>query len=898
MSENTLPSPARRGPFRLSISLFLTLCSGAVLLLFLWISQEGLDNIDDISRLATSIEQESLPELLQNQRTFIHIESLRRNAEVVYAAEDPSLRRNARINAQAMAAESVFDRDPDFYAAVQRASSMITALARLKDKAQTSRNELFTRALELSDLLMELRPDAGDVERPLLDTLAGQREMFIDAKTGAPPPPPPDQRTAVEALCRRLAGASPAGTAHCNRLKALSADYAADWESYRKMRADAEELWHEVDTAIRELRDRIGAGAEAAGAASLTAIKASALTAHARTRFIFTCGIFALGLYLLVLHKAIVKPLRWTAKKLEEIQQGDLHVEMPDIRIRELAEVAGLLDRFSTHLSELYRHTSQLEEDSAGKRDLEEIMRAVFQASPDGYVIWNEDGIISAGPGFLALLGVRDIDEIRARQAELGFLGEERRRQEYRLVLERGVVRMEHTYRDVHGEPIPCEVTRLRLELRGKPVLLSYVRDMRTQKQAEESLRRAKEQAESAGRAKSDFLARMSHEIRTPMNGVLGLTHLALAQSPPPEQRQYLTKIEASAKILLGVINDILDFSKIESGQMRLEPTPFVLDDLLTTLRDLFQPQAEAKGLEFVLERDPAVPAMLTGDSLRLSQVLLNLCGNAFKFTEKGRVILSIAPAADNSEAFPVHFAVTDTGVGMTAGQLAGLFRPFVQADVSTTRKYGGTGLGLVISKLLVEMMGGTLEVESTPGAGSRFSFTLPLSRTTEAGMQTGPADEVDTSVLIGRRVLLAEDNEINREIAMALLDGLGVQALTAVNGREALDILEKEDVDGILMDIQMPEMDGLTATRLLRAHGRPGVRNLPVIAMTAHAMQEDRDKSLAAGMDDHVTKPIDLQDLTRKLVRLLGNGNRPSDDTPLGTGSGYSIGGAASNRE
>ncbi len=868
------PAPASgRGPFRLSISLFLTLTSGAVLATFLWISQDSLNNIDTIAQISSDIEQNSLPELLQNQRTFSHIESLRRNAETAYVADDPALRRAARISAQAMAAESVFERDPEFYAAVQEASSMITELAKLRDKAQAMRSELFVGALEFSDLLMQMRPEAGDVELPLLDTLAGERERFIDAKIGAPPPPPEDRRKALTAVCLRLAGDKPEKIDRCKRINSLWDEYTGHWNEYRRLRDEAEHLWRKVDAAIRELRDRIGTGSEVASAESLAAIKSSALSAHDRARFIFGGGVAALALYLLLLHKFLVRPLGWTTKKLGEIQQGDLHVEMPAIRIKELSEVADLLDRFSVHLSELYRHTSQLEEDSAGKRDLEEIMRAVFQASPDGYVIWSADGTLEeASPGFLALVEVAGTNDLRADMERYGFPNRADRQAFCARVLAEGVIREELVFFSSGGETIPCEITRMPVYLHDRPLVLSYVRDIRSQKQAEETLLRAKEQAEAAGKAKSEFLARMSHEIRTPMNGVLGLTHLALNQNPPQEQRQYLAKIEASAKILLGVINDILDFSKIESGNLHLEQAPFAFDEMLTTLRDLFQSQADAKELEFALERDPAIPNNLTGDSLRLSQVLLNLCGNAFKFTEHGRVTLSLTRTQTTTDGVRVRFAIGDTGVGMSREQLAGLFRPFAQADVSTTRKYGGTGLGLAISKLLVEMMGGELTVRSELGKGSLFSFEIPLALSApEARIEEPEQHEMEISGLAGRRVLLVEDNEINREIAVALLDDLGLRALTAANGEEALALLEKEDVDGILMDIQMPIMDGLTATRILRREGRPEVRDVPILAMTAHAMQEDRDKSLAAGMNDHLTKPIDVRELTTKLVRLLG---------------------------
>ena len=868
--------------FRLPIGLFLSFASGTVLCILFWLAREGLEAIDTIAQLSSDIEQRSLPELLQNQRTLVHIESLRRNAEVVYISEDVRLRRAARINAQAMAAESIFERDPNFYAAVQHASGMITALAKLKDEIQTTRSELFSQTLAALDRLQGVQLMAGVAKDPALDALYQTREFFSDAKIGAAPPLSGERLAETDALCRRMAGGNAEQLAHCKLVKSMFGQYAARHKRYQEQCAESEAKWREVDAAIRELRDTVSTSSEAASVQSLTAIKNSALEAHDQAGYVFGGAILALGLYLLLLHKIIVQPIKWTAKKLSEIQQGDLHVEMPVIRIEELAEVAELLDRFSTHLSELYTHTSRLEEDSAGKRDLEEIMRAVFQVAPDGFIIWNETGPLSISPGCMALLGISSMEEARVHSAKLGLpfhTADASQREVFQQAVAKGISRLELVYSTLDGRPMPCEVTRMRIDLRGKPVMLSYLRDMRNQKQAEETLRQAKEQAEVATKAKSEFLARMSHEIRTPMNGVLGLTHMAMSHNPPPEQQKFLSKIQASAKILLGVLNDILDFSKIESGKMQLEKSPFALDEMLTTLTDLFQPQAEDKNLSFTIECGPDVPHGLLGDSLRLSQVLLNLCGNAIKFTEKGGICLRISLARE--QAPPVaesrtglHFSVADTGVGMDSEQLARLFKPFVQADVSTTRKYGGTGLGLAISRLLVEMMGGTLEVESSPGQGSRFSFTLDFALPAPGELEAYPCQqEMETAGLLGRRVLLVEDNEINREIAVALLEELGVRALVAVNGREALAVLEKEDVDGVLMDIQMPVMDGLTAVKILRREGRPAVRTLPVIAMTAHAMQEDRDKSLSAGMDDHITKPIDIAELACALVRWIGGG-------------------------
>ena len=381
--------------------------------------------------------------------------------------------------------------------------------------------------------------------------------------------------------------------------------------------------------------------------------------------------------------------------------------------------------------------------------------------------------------------------------------------------------------------------------------------------------------SEAATKAKSEFLARMSHEIRTPMNGVIGLTEMALNSTPSPRQQELLGKIRASARILLGVINDILDFSKMEQGMLQLEQQPFSLLAVVESIEDLIGAHASQKNVVFITRLDTAFfeKTWLVGDGLRLSQVLLNLCGNAMKFTDEGNVCLSIHWQQKEEDSLNLSFAVTDTGIGMSPEQQARIFQSFSQADSSTTRKYGGTGLGLIIAKLLVEQMGGNIVVSSELGAGSEFSFsiTLPISRKEHEEQVTPAMRQVSAASLAGKRVLVAEDNDINQEIILDFLETLGMKVTLADNGQEALTLLEQHDFDLVLLDIQMPVMDGLTAARLIRTGARPEVRELPVIAMTAHVLQEDVAKSLEAGMNGHLTKPIDYSALEACLLRYLG---------------------------
>ncbi|MDR2353774.1 MAG: PAS domain-containing protein [Deltaproteobacteria bacterium] len=392
----------------------------------------------------------------------------------------------------------------------------------------------------------------------------------------------------------------------------------------------------------------------------------------------------------------------------------------------------------------------------------------------------------------------------------------------------------------------------------------------------ERELKLARDIAEESTRAKSEFLANMSHEIRTPMNAIIGLTHLVLQTELSEQQEDYIRRTEVAAQALLRIINDILDFSKIEAGKLEMEETDFYLNDILTGTSDLLWEKAQEKGLYFITHLPPGIPLYLLGDPVRLGQILNNLSSNAIKFTAEGGITISVTTRELTLEQVLLCFEVKDTGIGLTQEQLKGLFTPFTQADTSTTRKYGGTGLGLTISKRLVEMMGGEIWCESEPGKGSIFGFTGRFKLNTAKLDATGPNVRRKTSEeekdllksLAGASILLAEDNEVNQLVASRILDKAGFVVKIANNGLEAVEMVQKERFDLILMDIQMPEMDGLTATKTIRA--LPGYSDLPIIAMTAHAMSGDRELSLASGMNDHVNKPINLQELYQALLRWV----------------------------
>ena len=597
-------------------------------------------------------------------------------------------------------------------------------------------------------------------------------------------------------------------------------------------------------------------------------LKAEIATATLKDRIIHIAadGIVAallssgLGLGLLLLYlRRPVAAIRASSRFAGDLTRH-LGEQMPDYRgPQEIESLVQALNETS-----LWLYTKEMSAEAAHQR-----LEAVFGNISDALLTVNAEGMIeSANVAARDLFGHAEHELVGMPASTLfpDWVELEQEGREDKMSIETtGILR--------DGRSFPCDMTLSRFTLHGMPYRIVVARDITARKQAEIALRQAKEAAETASRMKSEFLANMSHEIRTPMNGVIGMTELALDTELTEEQREYLELVKSSAVHLLAIINDILDFSKIEAGKLDITSVEFGLPSLLESVLKSFEGKAREKGLVLELRLAADLPDHIQADPIRLRQILVNLLGNALKFTEAGGITLSVdTEGCDKSRC--LHFHVADTGIGIAAHKLGSIFDAFTQADGSITRKFGGTGLGLSISSKLVRLMGGRMWVESEEGRGARFHFTIVHDLATNSAQDEAQDDCIEAEMaqaVTGLRVLLAEDNAVNRKLAVSLLERLGHRVTIANDGAQAIAVFAPDKFDVILMDMMMPEMDGLTAIKRIREL-EAGHLPTPIIALTAHAMAGDRERFLKEGADGYVAKPIDFNQLKRAIAAALAH--------------------------
>jgi PAS domain S-box-containing protein len=586
------------------------------------------------------------------------------------------------------------------------------------------------------------------------------------------------------------------------------------------------------------------------------------------------------GLFLTIsVSRAISKGINEIVGIADKVSNSDLSSRAKVFSKDEIGMLATAFNKMIDDLQKEINEEKNTEEALRSQKDLYETLLKTQSEMGEGVSITIGEKIVYVneavcniyGYGKEEILGMKSFLEIVPEEEKVSLI--EKLRQ--RVAGERDQSTGETKIMRKDGRIIDIEYTVRNLFVEGKMQMISIIRDVTEKKKAEAELREERARAESAEIAKKigeQFLANMSHEIRTPMNAIIGFTDVILKTSLTKEQQQYLDAIKTSGENLLVIINDILDLSRLRSGKVPIEQREFNLSHIISLCTDMMLPKAIEKGVKIHSKIDERIPGKLVGDPTRLNQVLLNLTANSIKFTQHGEIAIEVNLISVNKDDVFLEFIVKDTGIGIPANKLSSIFDAFTQANNDTARKYGGTGLGLAIVKQLVELQGGTVSVSSTEGEGSCFSFCMSYRKSNDTNRKTELKAESVEGNLKNLNILLVEDNTMNQLLAKKVLGDWGWNVEVAENGKVAIEKMKEEDFDLVLMDIQLPEMDGYEATRQIRSKLSKPKCNTPIIAMTAHVMHSEEEKCYNVGMNGYISKPFNTNTLYSKIASVVSD--------------------------